>query len=124
VVHRAVVVGFAAVILSCAAACGAKPNVAVHMIPGSVADECTQMARYKVESDRKLIQGDSGGIPTQHDLLVSLAVINQAADQLPTDDPVRVAALRYDAHGTTYPYFSPCRRIWNLAGAGRIPVPR
>jgi hypothetical protein len=125
VISRAGVAGVAAAILACATACDTSvtPNVAVHMTSGSVTAECTQIARYNVESGRKLIKADSAGAPTHHDLLVSLAVIKQAADQFSADDPVRIGALNYVAHGTTYPYFLPCRRIMNLADTGRLPVP-
>lgn len=102
-----------------------KPNVAVHMVSGSIASECTQMARYNVESARKQYAAHrlnpKYGV---HDLKVALAVIKTAADQLPVDDPVRVGAIKYVQHGTSYPYFRPCRRIFNLADTGAIPVPR
>jgi hypothetical protein len=112
------------VILGCAAACGsaAKPNVSVHTTAGSVISECTQIARYNVESGRKIVQADHGGVGTHHDLLVMLAVFKAAADQLPAEDPVRIGALKYVAHGTSYQYFSPCRRLMNLADIGELPA--
>ena len=116
-----------AALLVCAVGCGGsqvKPNVAVHMVRGSTESECRQIARYNVESGRKQFAGDDNHVPSHHDLLVSLAVIKAAADQLPADDPVRIGALKYVAHGTTYPYFTPCQRIMNLADTGQLPTSR
>src|SRR4051812_44373669 len=116
-------VGSTIALLGFASACSSsvKPNVAIHMTRGSTASECTQIARYNVEAGRKIFGGNENYVPNHHDLLVELAVIKEAADQLPADDPVRIGALKYIAHGTAYPYFQPCRRIMNLADTGRLP---
>jgi hypothetical protein len=101
--------------------CGAtKPNVTVHMVPGSVRSECLQVARYNVLSGRELVA--SKDAETTHGLKVQLALFKAIADQLPTGDPVRSGALKYVAHGTTYPYFQPCRHLMNRVGTGFIPL--
>lgn len=114
-----------AALLACMSGCGessAKPNVTVHMVRGSITSECTQIAQYNVESGKEIFARNDNYVPNHHDLEVQLAVIKAAADQLPTDDPVRIGALRYVSHGTSYPYFQPCRRLMDLADVGELPT--
>jgi hypothetical protein len=125
-VSRAFGVLLSAALLGSISGCfgdGAKPNVDVHMVRGSVASECTQIARYNVLSTQKLIaaHGTDPKNHGRHDEKVNLAVFKTAANQLAADDPVRIGALKYVAHGTTFPYFQPCRRLMNLADVGKLP---
>lgn len=114
--------GLPLVVLTACSGSSVTPNIAIHMTRGSTSSECTQIARYDVESTQELV-AEHGTNPKygRHDLQVNLAVIRAAADQLPASDPVRTAALRYVADGTTYPYFEPCRRLMNLAEIGELP---
>lgn len=100
--------------------CGsAKPNVTTHMVPGSVRLECLQFAKYNILSGHRLIQSKVDA--THHGLEVYLAVMKEAADQLPVGNEVRNAALAYVSRGTMYPYFQPCRRLMTRAETGLIP---
>jgi hypothetical protein len=67
-----------------------QANVTVRMVRGTTTSECTQIARYNVESGRKIFAGNENYVPTHHGLEVQLAAIKAAADQLPTSDPVRM----------------------------------
>jgi hypothetical protein len=89
-----------------------------------VAYECTELAIDNVLAARKVLANVHGFnyAKNQKSGDESMAAIRAGADQLPGDDPVRIAALRYVRVNKTYPYFQPCIRQFNLADTAEMKV--
>lgn len=111
-----------------AAGCGSTPSagIAIHMKRGSQHFECAEIARDNVLAAEWILAPKKGHDTEADDdraADASFAAIREAADQLPSSDPVRVAALGYVARGRTYPYFALCRHEMYLADVGELRMP-